>query len=263
MWHEIETASSHLEVVASNGYPIDLPDAESLRASPLIFQRLHDWMTVDGSQWLWLRGPAMHDQLSEVSVAAFYIFMVSERLKLPLLAYRFQADELGLSDSSESAGFESRSLAMDRFTLMVYSVIRQLVCLLPKEIHTDAQFTLERFCGLDASTSSLLDAFNIIEELLSLVPELLICIFDGFQFVDNDMEVDGSYGYIDLFLAILRQAGTKKKLKVLICSDGHCRSLLDDENMGMDEQMHLDGDTGPGEQMFDFFDLLIEDISQE
>ncbi|KAI9369380.1 hypothetical protein BJX61DRAFT_519873 [Aspergillus egyptiacus] len=256
LWQEIESASSHLEAVADNGYPIELlPGTGDVRASQPVFERLHDWIAKDTSQWLWLCSYGNSEPLSEVSIAAFYVFMLCRRLQLPLLAYRLQADDMGLPESPTAAA-TPRSLGLDRFTLLVYSLIRQLVWLLPEKFQAQAQqFSQERFLRLDGSTATLLDALNLLEELLALLPEPLVCIVDGFQFIDNDLSVDGTSGYIDIFLDTFRQAGWSKKIKVLVCSDGYCRSLLDEENIEVTEQMIVYADDEVGDRGVDYFDL--------
>ncbi|KAF2276671.1 uncharacterized protein EI97DRAFT_432916 [Westerdykella ornata] len=263
-WDDIEAASHFLETVADTGYPIDLRELQDFKIAPRAFHPLEHWMTTQESEWLWMRGTLTHSELSEVSTAAYYTVIVSERLKLPLVSYRFRADEYGLAESVDSA-LEGRSVEMDRFVLMAYSIIRQLVWLLPKEVETDVDLSSARFQRLDGSTESLLDAFNLIEALLSFMPQILIVVLDGFQFVDNDSGVygDSTHGYLELFLEILRQAGTSRTLKVLITSDGRCRTLLEEDVIHLDEQVEV-GQSGDGEEQIpELFDSWVEDLIDE
>ncbi|KAL3481763.1 hypothetical protein BJX99DRAFT_253288 [Aspergillus californicus] len=256
-WEEIEAASSHLEAVADNGYPIDLPGTDDVRVSQPISERLHDWIAQDSSQWLWLCRYGNSDQISEVSIAAFYIYMLCKRLQSPLLAYRLQVDDMGLPESP-GRGDNERSLALDRFTMMVYSLIRQLVWLLPERFAAQGQqFSQERFVCLDGSTSSVLDALNLVEELLVLMPEPLVCVVDGFEYIDNDLDVNGTSGYLDIFLGIFRRAGGRKKMKMLVCSDGYCKSLLDEDNIEVTEQLHITSDVELRDEA-DYLDLSLD-----
>ncbi|KAJ4293630.1 hypothetical protein N0V90_008914 [Kalmusia sp. IMI 367209] len=263
-WNDIEAASHFLEVVADTGYPIDIRQLQDFRIAPHVFQPLEDWMATQESGWLWMRGPLGHSKLSEVSTASYYTVIVSERLKIPLLSYRFKADEYGLAESVDS-NTEKRSVEMDRFVLMAYSMILQMVWLLPEEVETDVDLSSARFQRLDGSTESLLDAFNLIEALLSFMPQMLIVVLDGFQFVDNDSGTygDGTHGYLELFLEILRLAGTNRALKLLITSDGRCRTLLEEDVIHLDEQVDIGHGGDEEEQIPGLFDSWIEDLIDE
>lgn len=81
--------------------------------------------------------------------------MLSEQANVPLIAYRCRAEELGLGDGS---------IAMDRFVIMVYSLTRQLVWLLPETVNTTHEFSVRRFSALDATSHTLLDALNLLED---------------------------------------------------------------------------------------------------
>lgn len=248
----------HLEAVADNGYPLELPGAEDVRVTPLISARLHDWLAKRSSEWLWLCRYGYSHQLSEVSIAAFYILLLCQRLRLPVLAYRLRIDDMGLLDSVTTGAIPLRSVALDRFTSMLYSLIRQLVWLLPGEFQAHGQnFSEDRFLDLDGSTSSLPDALNLVEDLLALMPEPLICIIDGFQLIDNDSSPDGTSVYIECFLQILREAGALKRTKILICSDGYCRTLQAEENIAATEQLHGTFEGEPGSNAPDYIDLSL------
>jgi hypothetical protein len=258
-WDDIEAASHFLEAVADTGYPIDIRGLEDFNIAPNVFHPLEDWIMTQESGWLWMRGPLGNNELSEVSTAAYYTVMVSERLKIPLLSYRFRVDEFGVAESDDPNA-EERSMEMDRFVLMTYSMIRQMVWLLPEKVETEIDLSPARFQSLDGSTKSLLDALNLIEELLSFMPQILVVVLDGFQFIDNDSGADGdsTHGYLELFLEILRSAGTNRALKVLITSDGLCRALIEDDVIHVDEQVHF-GDEE--EQVSGLFDPWIDDLS--
>lgn len=59
--------------------------------------------------------------------------MTAERLKVPLIAYRSRVDDFSLPENSVSSIME-RSVELDRLTLMIYSIIRQMIWLLPEAV---------------------------------------------------------------------------------------------------------------------------------
>lgn len=91
------------------------------------------------------------------------------------------------------------------------------------------------------------------------MPKILVLVLDGFQFLDNDneMEMDSTSGYLGLLLEIMRASGEGRVLKVLSSSDGMCRTLADETNVGVDGQVHFDG--GGKQQVLEFWDTLDED----
>ena len=255
-WVDVETASHFLEVVVENGYPIDEKDLKDIYISATAFAPLQEWMSAEEGGWLWLHGPPLTGTVGNVSVAAAYAVTLTEQLNIPTVAYRFRADDFGLAENAKSDAI-GRSLAMDRFVLMIYSFVRQLIWLLPEEVETDIDLSVARFQRLDGGRASLLDAFNLIEALLTLMPKALVIVIDGVQYIDNDEEeaVDCTWGYLDLFLDILREAGQSRTLKVLLSSDGLCKTLSDEDVIGFQERAEIGNDEGSNRHLSEFQNL--------
>lgn len=245
-WAEVEKASRHLEAIVDNGYPLDLlTTLGDMKISTDLLHHIQSWLSENDSQLLWLCGPASIAGTSQVSVAAAYVVTVCERIKLPLIAYRFRADEFGLPEpGNRTTARDRRSIQMNRLVLMMQSIIRQLIWILPDtiEIENSADLSFERFYNLDARTESLIDMFNLLEELIALLPskQLLVIVLDGFELVDNDT-VDGTAAYLEEFLDIIRKAERERVKKVLISSDGLCRTLLNEDIVPIEKQVHLSG----------------------
>jgi hypothetical protein len=109
--------------------------------------------------------------------------------------------------------------------LMAYSLVRQLIWLLPNEFRSNKDFGSSRFGLLDGHIDSLAKALVLIDDLLGMMPGLLICVIDGFQFLDDDAENDYNSMYLNFLLAVLKEAQTAKILKILITTDGYSRRL--------------------------------------
>jgi len=246
IWDELEKASRHLEVAADNGYPLDpFTTPEDMQIPQAIVHHIQGWFSGSESQLMWLCGSANPRRRSEVSMAAAYVVTICERLKIPLLAYRFRADEFGIPEAGKSRPGPAtvvRSIQMNRLILMTQSIIRQLVWILPDrtEVEKSVDLSFKRFYDLDASTESLLDMLNLVEELLRLLSpkQLLVCVLDGFQLVDNDT-LDGTASYLAELLHIIRKSEREAVRKVLLSSDGLCYTLLDEEVVSIEEQIHV------------------------
>jgi hypothetical protein len=245
----VRDASSHLEMFnEEKGYPLELNDTQpGLQSDPRLFERITDWTLSAESSTLWICG-SISTKLSDISLATGYMVLLAERAYIPMIAYRCRLDDPGLAQpGNDGIPVRYRSMAMDRLVALLYSLIRQLVWLLPDTIATSYDLGVDRFTTLDGSTPSLLDTLNLFEELLALAPATLMVIIDGFQLVDNDDDhLYGTGGYLEIFLEILRKAGEipGRTVKTLLASDGNCLILSDDENIGLDEQLHIFDDAG-------------------
>jgi hypothetical protein len=228
-----------------------------------IFQRLQKWMSTSHSERLWLHGPAYTPVPSPVSLAAASIVLVSEQNKVNLIAYRIHIDDFVSSDTESVSSLPpydetQSSPELDRMVMMVYSLIRQMIWLLPDNVDTKADFSFERFYLLNGSIDSLPEAYNIFEDLLALMPSLFLCIIDGIQLIDGGRYDDqglGSTVYFDKFLEILWKAEKNRTMKVLLVSDGLCPTLLCEENIRMEEEFCIEEDLSQG-QTAEFWEVF-------
>jgi len=224
-------------------------------------------MSTEDSQRLWIHGPAYVASPSTVSLAAASIVLMSEQNKISMIAYRIHIVDLENLETADQA-MEAlpvavdpdSSVEMERLIMMVYSLIRQMVWLLPDNIDTESDLSFERFYSLDGTIKSLPEAFNLFEDLLDLMPSLFLIIIDGIQLVDGDrydIEGLGSSGVFDSFLEILWNGEQKKMLKVLLTSDGLCSTLLCEDNIRLDEVIEVVGSEGQGQgEAPEFWEVL-------
>lgn len=99
---------------------------------------------------------------------------------------------------------------------MVYSLILQLVWLVPKNISTEKEFTSTPFADLDKSISSLPDALLLLEDLFAIAPRLLTCVLERVLICDDDQE--DKYGtdiFLDYFIEILKQSKDSRAMLIL------------------------------------------------
>ena len=175
-----------------------------------VFRALQDWLSASGSRTLWAYGPSNAIVPSELSTMSSYVVNIVNSMKVPLLAHRCQSDD-------------SRA---DSLIKMVYSLILQLVWLLPDEFVSDKIFNSARFNALDGRLESLEGALILMEDLLSMAPPLLVCVLDGFQLAeDGSGDVRGTGMFLNLFLEILKESKEAKILKILSTTDGFCHRL--------------------------------------
>ena len=228
---DVEAHSRALNMV-QNGYLggyVPTPQ----RTPRSVFSPLQDWLSAPESRTVWLYGPANPRMPSEISSTSAYVVSMMESMKMPIIAHRCQPQE------SESMALVS----------MVYSLILQLVWLLPDRFYSDKKFDGSRFAVLDGSMNSLESALILLEDLLGQAPRILVCVLDGIQLIEDGKGNERGTGmFLDLFLEILKESKDTKILKILLTTDGFCH-LLDhglDAGEKVDAMRAAEGFSGRG-----------------
>ena len=187
-----------------------------------VFDSLQVWLSASESRTLWIYGPSNTAIPSDLSSASAFIFSMISRAKIPLIAHRCQPEDS----------------AMTSLISMTYSLILQLVWLLPDEFCADKQFDAGRFALLDRSIRTLPDALVLMEDLLAMGPQVLMCILDGIQMSDDDCDdQEGTGIFLNFFLEILKHSKEGRILKLLFTTDGYCHRLR--QQLNLDEQVDV------------------------
>jgi len=204
---QVEANSRHLGIIETGFSLSNLPQPPNTVRE--VLGPLQEWTTASESRTLWIYGPSTTATPSDLSRTTSYVVSTVNRLKIPLIAHSCQR----LASKTDS------------LMLMAYSLVRQLIWLLPDKFRSNKDFGSSRFGLLNGHVDSLAKALVLIEDLLSMMPELLICVIDGFQFLDDDEEDDDNSLYLNFLLEILKETQATKILKVLITTDGYSRRL--------------------------------------
>lgn len=115
---------------------------------------------------------------------------------------------------------------MEALVSMVYSVIIQLIWLLPEKFSTGIDLSPDRFRLLDRSIEMLPRALLLMEDLLTIVPRLLVVILDGLQLCEDGRDDEQGTGmFLNFFVAILKNSKEGRFLKVLFTTDEVCYNL--------------------------------------
>jgi len=217
----IEKSTRHLAVIET-GFSVEdmFPTLEI--ANELLVE-LQAWTSASESRTLWIYGP-IEAIPSELSLTASYVVSTVNRLKIPVIAH---------SCPCQAATLES-------FMLVSYSIVRQLIWLLPDRFKSDIDFGTDRFRELTGDIKSIPDALFLIEDLLTMMPQLVVFVIDGFQYLDEEKETGDNSVYLTFLLETLKAAQNAMALKILITTDGFSQRLS--QLLEADEQldaMHL------------------------
>lgn len=200
---EIEELSQSIGAWA-NGFPTQALHIERETASK-VFAPLKDWLSSTESRCLWVDGPANTSRPSDVSMTAAHMISIVSDARCPKIIHHLQQNEP----------------PVDILIRMTYSLLVQLVSLLPETFSSDKDFHSERFTILDRSVYTLPDALELLEDLLNVGPRVFVCVIDGIQMAEDDKQNDDGTGiFLNFFLDILKRAEGEKILKVLLTTDG-------------------------------------------
>jgi hypothetical protein len=217
----IEESTRHLAVIET-GFSVE-DTFPTLEIANELLVELQEWTSASESRTLWIYGP-VEAIPSELSLTASYVVSTVNRLKIPVIAH--------------SCPYQAATL--ESFMLVSYSIVRQLIWLLPDRFKSDIDFGTDRFRELTGNIKSIPDALFLIEDLLTVMPQLVVFVIDGFQYLDQEKETGDNSVYLTFLLETLKAAQDKIALKILITTDGFSQRLS--QLLDADEQldaMHL------------------------
>ena len=180
--------------------------SENLSIHIGIFDRIQQWNAAKTSQCLWIQGPFQVSRPSHYTLLNTYVLAAAERASIPTISYFC---ELGTD-----------------MVKMVYSLILQLVALIPDDFRSDLDFTSARFDALTGTTDSLSDAIDLFKDLLSVGPYLLFILVDGLQVLHTASNVGSLTKFVQLVRDCGKEAtGSLRTVKTLITTDGFVEPL--------------------------------------
>ena len=222
---EIEERSQILGT-ATNGF-IGETLQSAQKTSSNAHLALQQWLSASERRVLWIYGSPNTSKPSDLSLTSAFVVSTITHAKLPLIAHQCQ--------SSESE--------MGSLISLVYSVVIQLIWLLPEDFSTDKDFGSERFDSLDRSRESLPRALCLMEDLFTLAPRLLIVVIDGIQMCEDGLDRERGTGmYVSFFREILKNGGNDRVLKTLFTTDGVCDNFW--LKLSPQEQVDVRSETG-------------------
>ena len=203
--------SSQVLGPATIGFTIDTLQSPQMTSSKAHLA-LQDWLSASDSRVLWIYGSSHTNTPSDLSSTSASVVSTINQAKLPLIAYQCQ----------------NSGSSMDTLISMVYSVVIQLIWLLPEEFSTNIDLSHGRLSFFDRSVERLCHVIFFMEDLLTLAPRLLIVVIDGIQLCEDGLGLDDERGtaiYLNCFRQILKNGGNDRIMKTLFTTDGVCDNL--------------------------------------
>ncbi|KAJ4247112.1 hypothetical protein NW762_013250 [Fusarium torreyae] len=214
--YDIERFSAHLVDYRENSVQAPSP----LRGDPVsllpheVILKIQQWINAPESKTIWVQGPPSMPHNSIVSRAAAKVYDLSFQTRLPCVVFFCQprytfARDKGLTQ--KEAGLIA----------LLYTVIRQLVCLLPTGFPATEGLGEKNFHLLNGSMKSVSEALNLIRALLTHAPSTLIWVVDGLQLVEDKTTIP----FLREFVDILKAQQTAGVHKVFFTTQGNSSVL--------------------------------------
>ena len=178
-----------------------------------IVHAIKEWSTSIASQLLWILSPSDRHYPSNASQLAAALINSADEAAIPAL-------HLFLDWPSNERGSIFNAL---------YSLIRQMISLLPQQLTSTADLSSERFARLTDQIESWEAGLAVLKDLLELAPPLLLVFIDGIDHLDY---LSIGTRYVESLLRLLqqhvwadREKEPKKTAKILFTTAGNCAAL--------------------------------------
>jgi len=175
---------------------------------------MQDWSTATASQMLWIVGAQEHRYPSSTSIIAASVIKSINNTSIPLI--HIFVDWPGKNEEKVIVN-------------ILYSMIHQLVDILPSKVQTCSEFSTARFRNLDGSFQTWDEALSICVELFIEVPSPLFVVIDGIEHVGLGTSRKNIESLLSVLKALISRVGEHDKspkiFKVLFTTAGNCASL--------------------------------------
>jgi len=194
-----------------------------------VLTALQSWVSSPVSRTIWVQGAISTSHGSTLSRAALRLPQIILDSGLPCVS--FFCKPLFEFPTTSPRLMTRQQKALVAF---MYSVVAQLVHLLPHEIEMEATGSLseEEFSLLDGTFDSIPAALRIIDGLLAQAPPTIIWVVDGLHL----MESLETKLHLERVLQILRDEANKRVTKVCFTTDGNSAVL----GRGLDSKEKID-----------------------
>lgn len=210
---EIALNSRHMEDFFSRDrVRLYIDDSAPMPFEPEVISRITDWSKGQAVPMLRIDGPVMdcEEERNPLTMLAAQLIDLTARSHLHVISY--------FCELSRTVKVTEREIKAT--IALVYSLVRQLIELLPPEFEASADFSEARFRHLDGTPESCGEATQMFEDLLDVVPAATVyCIIDGLQLMDDKRVEESLQGF-------LRQLRSRDgKLRVLFTTSGRSACL--------------------------------------
>ncbi|RDW60323.1 hypothetical protein BP5796_11929 [Coleophoma crateriformis] len=211
---EVERWSSDLDSFLDDGRDEIISAVNTLSSPTLpreVVQELQKWIRQPKSTFLWIEGPVGAATEKQLSYAVIRLCDTLQNAGMPCISFFPRYRRRVQPEASPKS--PSRGTAL---TAVLYSILAQIIRILPVEFEYNARLDETTFRSLDGSLESSSAALDLIASFLPYVTGILCFVIDGLQLVDEPE----TRSPLKRLVAILRAESKRKLLKVLFTTGG-------------------------------------------
>jgi hypothetical protein len=225
---DLEKWSRHLDDYTSDVEEfLENIDADTKSTERAIINEIQEWGGSTTSQSLWVVGRFEQFYPTSTTAIAVKVVTSAQALQVPVICYLCHPNSnCGQDDDA------AESVVMD----LIYSMIRQLIYLLPRDVHSSANLGKTRFSRLNGEISSFWRAMKLLYSLIDLAPKTLLIVIDGLEQLDDSVvaeEVEEMLEFLQEVVSESSSGSEKRLLKILFTTAGPSEILenLDEDNL--------------------------------
>lgn len=201
-----------------------LTSAPDLGIEPDVFDALKKWTTNMTSSFLWIEGPADIEIPSLNTMTSVSLVGVAQRSSASYLAW------FGQSSRARNHTDRAKRCA-EGLVSIVYTLISQLTNQLPEVFKCDVDLSNVRFTCLNGTEDSIPPATLLLEDLLNIFPNPLLCVIDGLQYLTYGAKKDTIACICNLVEVLCTQNNFQiGARKVCFTTDGYIEALSNATN---------------------------------
>lgn len=194
-------------------------DSTRLEVPNELILAIQNWLKEDKSTTLWVEGPADVPYPSSVSSTGLYVSDLLAAAEIPCITFFPRSWYSGSPSSSDHASVPQQRGLLN----LLYSLIRQLINVLPLVFETSVAFDKKRLDELDGTVNSIEASMELVRDLLPFVPYPLILVIDGLQQMESVRpETRKTLEELVLLLQSQKDDGV---VKLLFITDGQSQVL--------------------------------------
>ena len=234
---KLEQWSRYLDRYTSNvSVLLESVVADIETADKEVVEQLQAWGASTTSQSLWVRGAFETRYPSSTTAIATKVVASAQSLGVPIICYLC---------STPRACSRDNALAEETVIDFLYSLLRQIIYVLPPEFETSANISKSRFDKLNGEMESFDIALDLLERLITLAPKTLLVVIDGLEQLDQSVVEEDVDDVLRIILeSVTSSARTRDQrlLKTLFTTAGQCNAL---ENFDEDFLTTVEPRRGP------------------
>ncbi|KAH8883585.1 hypothetical protein GQ53DRAFT_699035 [Thozetella sp. PMI_491] len=224
--YELSQASSFMNSIVEDGRR-DIASSAGLSRSVLpteILERIQQWIKRLGSQILWINCGESLFPVSELSLLALHLTTTSTNAGIPCVSFFCKRRYTGVPED----GKFSPSKGELPMLVLLFSIIKQLISLLPHEFTAQDDLGEAQLLALKDNPDRCSAALDIIRSLIKLAPLSVLFVIDGLQLI-----LDGAaQRHLVALIGILRAPDPQRVVKVLLTTTGNSLALTRSVRIG-------------------------------